>query len=120
MAKILVIDDSLVDRQIVTTCLQTAKYSTIEAEDGEIGEAKAKSEKPDLIILDVVMPKKNGFEVCRSLKNDPSTKSIPIILLTSKNQDSDRFWGMKQGAQEYLIKPFNEQDFLTTIKKYIS
>ena len=87
--------------------------------DGEAAEAKAKSEKFDLIILDVIMPKKNGFQVCREIKTYEQTKNIPIIMVTSKDQESDKFWGMKQGADEYLTKPFKSEDLLKTVKKYV-
>jgi twitching motility two-component system response regulator PilH len=78
-----------------------------------------KSEKIDLIILDVVMPKKNGFQVCRDIKSNDQYKNIPVIMVTSKDQESDKFWGMKQGADEYLIKPFKPEDLLKAVKKYI-
>jgi twitching motility two-component system response regulator PilH len=87
--------------------------------DGEAAEAKVKSEKIDLIILDVVMPKKNGFQVCRDIKSNDQYKNIPVIMVTSKDQESDKFWGMKQGADEYLIKPFKPEDLLKAVKKYI-
>jgi len=119
MARILVVDDSAVDRQVIINSLSPKGHSLIEAVDGEEGESKAVSLKPDLIILDVVMPKKNGFEVCRSLKQNPATASIPVIILTSKNQDSDRFWGMKQGASEYVVKPFTEDSLRQVVAKYV-
>lgn len=119
MARILVVDDSVVDRQVIINALAPKGHSMIEAVDGDEAEAKANTVKPDLIILDVVMPKKNGFEVCRAIKQNPATSTIPIIMLTSKNQDSDRFWGMKQGASEYITKPFNEDILIQVVGKYV-
>ena len=87
--------------------------------DGEAAEEKVRSEKIDLIILDVIMPKKNGFQVCRDIKSNDLYKKIPVIMVTSKDQESDKFWGMKQGADEYLTKPFKPEDLVKAVKKYI-
>ncbi|NUQ80193.1 MAG: response regulator [Bacteroidetes bacterium] len=119
MAHILVIDDSMVDRQIIVNALVAAGHTVSEAVDGEDGEAKALNLKPNLIILDVIMPKKNGFEVCRAIKSNGPTSGIPVIMLTSKTQDSDKFWGMKQGASEYMTKPFSEESLQNVVKKYL-
>jgi len=119
MAKILIADDSLAELQIFSAALQTTGHTIVTVMDGEAAEAKVKSEKIDLIILDVVMPKKNGFQVCRDIKSNDQYKNIPVIMVTSKDQESDKFWGMKQGADEYLIKPFKPEDLLKAVKKYI-
>jgi twitching motility two-component system response regulator PilH len=119
MAKILIADDSLAELQIFQAALQSTGHSIVTVMDGEAAEAKVKSEKIDLIILDVVMPKKNGFQVCRDIKSNDQYKNIPVIMVTSKDQESDKFWGMKQGADEYLIKPFKPEDLLKAVKKYI-
>jgi len=115
MAKILVADDSLAELQIIQQTLQSTGYSIVTVMDGEAAEAKAKSEKFDLIILDVIMPKKNGFQVCREIKTYDQTKNIPVIMVTSKDQESDKFWGMKQGADEYLTKPFTKSSLISTV-----
>lgn len=117
MRKVLIIDDSAVERTIIAKVMKALGYSIIEANDGEEGEAKAIELKPDIIVLDVVMPKKDGFQVCRNLKKMPETANIPVIMITSKNQDSDKFWGMKQGAMAYLVKPFNEDDLVAAVNK---
>ena len=83
-------------------------------------EDKVAMEKPDLIVLDVVMPGRNGFQACRDLKNDDRCKNIPIILCTSKGNESDKFWGQQQGANGYIVKPFKAEDLLTAIKKAMS
>ena len=119
MAKILIADDSLAELQILQATLQPTGHTLLTVMDGEAAEEKVKSEKIDLIILDVIMPKKNGFQVCRDIKSNDQFKNIPIIIVTSKDQESDKFWGMKQGADEYLIKPFKPEDLLKAVKKYI-
>ncbi len=119
MGKILVADDSLAELQIFQATLQPTGHTVVAVMDGEAAEAKVKSEKIDLIILDVIMPKKNGFQVCRDIKSNEQYKNIPIIMVTSKDQESDKFWGMKQGADEYLTKPFKPEDLLKAVKKYI-
>ncbi len=86
-------------------------------EDGEEAEKSIENEMFDLIILDVVMPKKNGFQVCRTIKKNEKTKHIPVILVTSKREDADKFWGKQQGADEYVTKPFEPIDLLAAIKR---
>ena len=112
MAKILVADDSLAELQIIQQTLQSTGHSIVTVMDGEAAEAKAKSEKFDLIILDVIMPKKNGFQVCREIKTFNQTKNIPVIMVTSKDQESDRIWGMRQGAVDYLVKPVSVDELI--------
>jgi len=119
MAKILVADDSMTDLKFVHSVLQDTGHELITAMDGEDAENKARTENVDLIILDVVMPKKNGFQVCRDLKRDAQFKDIPINLLTSKNQESDKFWGAKQGADEYVTKPCSPKDLLDAVRKHM-
>lgn len=113
--KILVVDDSPTDLRLVTDALKGHGYRISTAVDGEEALAKASVEPPDLMVLDIILPKKNGFQVCRQLKTAPGTKDIKIILLSSKSQDSDRFWGLKQGADDYLVKPFEDDELLTHI-----
>jgi twitching motility two-component system response regulator PilH len=119
MAKILVADDSLAELQIIQQTLQSTGHNIVTVMDGDAAEEKVKSDRFDLVILDVIMPKKNGFQVCREIKTNDKTKNIPVIIVTSKDQESDKFWGMKQGADEYLTKPFKPEDLLKTVKKYI-
>ncbi len=119
MAKILIADDSLAELQIFQQALQPLGHTIVTVMDGEAAEEKLRAEKVDLIILDVIMPKKNGFQVCRDIKSNDQLKNIPVIMVTSKDQESDKFWGMKQGADEYLTKPFKAEDLVKTVKKYI-
>ncbi|MCK5318863.1 MAG: response regulator, partial [Anaerolineales bacterium] len=116
---ILVVDDSPTDLRLMTSPLEEKGYRVITAEDGEEALKKASQELPTLIVLDIVLPKKNGFQVCRQLKTSPETEGIKVLLLTSKTQDSDRFWGLKQGADEYMTKPFEDEEYLATIGKLL-
>ena len=120
MTKILVVDDSPTELALITLPLKKEGFDVISAVDGEEGLIKIDSEKPDLVILDVILPRKNGFQICRQIKTQPETKNIPVILLTSRSQDSDKFWGMKQGADEYMTKPFNSEELLAAIKRFIN
>jgi twitching motility two-component system response regulator PilH len=103
----------------ITQLLQKNDYATISDMDGEEALEKAIQEHPDLIVLDVILPKKNGFQVCRQLKTSPGTQDIKIIMLTSKSQDSDRFWGLKQGADEYLTKPLDDDQLVTNVTELL-
>jgi len=119
MAKILIVDDSLVEIKILESILSNTDHRIVVARDGEDGEKTARAIHPDLIFLDVVMPKKNGFQVCRDLRNDPMFSKTPIIMLTSKSQDIDKFWGKQQGATEYITKPYGEAQILEILAKYL-
>ncbi len=119
MAKILIIDDSLVEIKILQGMLEKCGHRISMARNGEDGESTARRLQPDLIFLDVVMPRKNGFQVCRDLRKDPLFQKTPIILLTSKDQDTDKFWGRQQGATEYITKPYQEQQILDVLAKYL-
>ncbi|MCC6367557.1 MAG: response regulator [Bryobacterales bacterium] len=116
---ILVVEDSPTELHVVTTVLQNNGYRFTVATDGEEALTKAVSQKPDLMLLDVVLPKKSGFQVCRQLKSAPETSGIKIIVLSSKNQESDKYWGLKQGADLYLTKPFKTDELLAAISRFI-
>jgi len=116
---ILVVEDSPTYLRQITQLLHKNGYATINAVDGEEALEKAIRKHPDLIVLDIILPKKNGFQVCRQLKTSPDTKDIKIIMLTSKSQDSDRFWGLKQGADEYLTKPLDDDQLITNVAKLL-
>lgn len=107
MAKVLVVDDSPTELRMVLEALKDQGYDISTAVDGEEALEKAMEVLPQVMVLDIILPKKNGFQVCRQLKTSPETKEIKIILLSSKSQDSDRFWGLKQGADAYMTKPFD-------------
>ncbi|HUQ92659.1 MAG TPA: response regulator [Bryobacteraceae bacterium] len=117
---ILVVEDSPTELTLVTNLLKENGYSFTVATDGEEALRKAAQQQPDLMLLDVILPKKNGFLVCRNIKSSPDTSHIKVIVLSSKNQESDKYWGMKQGADLYLTKPFNSAELLRAIAKFIS
>lgn len=119
MAKVLVVDDVLIDQQIISDIVKKIGHQTILAVDGDQALEMVKSERPDLVLLDVVMPKKNGFQVCREIRNDPSVAKTKIIMITSKNQDADKFYGLQQGADDYLSKPVNEALLVNMINKLV-
>jgi twitching motility two-component system response regulator PilH len=115
MSTILVVDDSPTVRKLVSRTLATAGYHIMTANNGAEALSKATDAHPDMVLLDVMLPHKNGYQVCRQLKNDAKTHDIKIILCASQNQAADRFWGMQQGADAYLTKPFHEAELLATI-----
>jgi twitching motility two-component system response regulator PilH len=119
MAHILIVDDSPTDAYLVKNILQNHGYQTSEASSGTEAIEKAKALKPDLILMDVVMPGLNGFQATRKITKDPASSSIPVVIVSSKNMDSDRAWGLMQGAKDFLVKPVKEQELLDTIKKLI-
>jgi len=114
--KILVVDDSEFIVKLIESTLQTAGYRIVKAYDGEDALKKVASEMPDLIILDVMMPKMTGLEVCRRLKNDEKTMLIPVVLLTAKNLVEDKITGLETGADDYVTKPFNTKELLVRIQ----
>lgn len=117
MSKIVLVDDSYAELQLIEGCLRGANHTVVSLPSSENLEDKLAIEKPDLVVLDVVMPGRNGFQTCRDLKNDDRCKHIPVILCTSKGTESDKFWGQQQGANGYIVKPFKAEDLLAAVKK---
>ena len=115
MARILIVDDSPSQLMGIRRIVEKLGHEALTAEDGAAGVELAKKELPDLILMDVVMPNLNGFQATRSISREPSTKHIPVILVTTKDQDTDRMWGMRQGARAYLTKPFSEEELSEVI-----
>jgi len=113
--KILVVDDSPTERYVLNELLTSNGYQVITAENGEQGIAMARSELPDLILMDVVMPGLNGYQATRTLTRDPATRGIPVIVCTTKGQETDKIWGLRQGAHDYMVKPVNGQELLAKI-----
>jgi twitching motility two-component system response regulator PilH len=113
--KILVVDDSPTERYFLTDILVKNGFSVSTAENGEEAMSKIKADKPHLILMDVVMPGQNGFQVTRTIARDIETQDIPVIICTSKNQETDRIWGLRQGARDYLVKPIDPQELLAKI-----
>jgi CheY-like chemotaxis protein len=112
---ILVVDDSPTERQLTMNALKSLNCRLTSAASGEEALQQIQTKRPDLIILDVVMPGTNGFQLCRQIKNNADTKEIKVILLTSKNQQADKFWGMKQGADLYVTKPFEDEQLVQSV-----
>jgi twitching motility two-component system response regulator PilH len=115
MARILIVDDSPSQLMGMKRIVEKLGHEPLQAEDGAAGVEAAKRELPDLILMDVVMPNLNGFQATRSISKDPSTAHIPIVLVTTKDQETDKVWGMRQGAKGYITKPFNEADLVKAI-----
>ncbi len=116
MQKILVVDDSPTALRLTRDALAESGFDAVTARDGEEALEVAAKEHPSLVVLDIVLPKKNGFQVCRQLKTDPATSDMKVILLSSKNQETDRFWGMKQGADGYITKPYDLDQLVSSIR----
>jgi len=113
--KILIVDDSPTERYYLTDILVKNGFSVSTAENGEDALLKMRADRPELILMDVVMPGANGFQVTRSIARDPELSTVPVIICSSKNQETDRIWGMRQGAQAYLVKPVDPQELLARI-----
>ncbi len=119
MVTVLVVDDTPSQLELIHTFLLDGGYTVITASDAKDGLKKAVSYQPDAIITDVVMPGMSGFELCRQLKKNPATQKLPIIICSSKNQEIDRLWGMRQGADVYLTKPFTRQQLFKAVQSVV-
>ena len=119
MARILIVDDSPSQLMGIQRIVEKLGHQTLTAEDGAQGVELAKAELPDLILMDVVMPNLNGFQATRTLSRESTTRDIPVVLVTTKDQDTDRMWGMRQGARAYLTKPFSESDLSDVIGRLL-
>jgi twitching motility two-component system response regulator PilH len=113
---VLIVDDSATDTHLLGEMLKRNGFSVLTASSGEEGIARAKKEKPDLILMDIVMPGMSGFEATRTLSKDPDTASIPIIVCSTKGQETDKAWGLRQGAKDYIVKPVVEKVLMEKIR----
>ena len=120
MARILIVDDSPSQLMGMKRIVEKLGHEALTAEDGAAGVEMAKANVPDLILMDVVMPNLNGFQATRSISREATTKHIPVILVTTKDQDTDRVWGMRQGAKAYITKPFSETELSELIAQYLA
>ena len=118
MANILIVDDSPTEVHVFRTMLEKNGHSVVVAQTGEEGIEKAKQVKPDLILMDVVMPGMSGFEATRAITKSPASASIPVIICTTKDQETDKIWGQRQSAKDYVTKPINEADLIDKIKSF--
>jgi twitching motility two-component system response regulator PilH len=119
MARVLIVDDSPSQLMGMKRIIEKLGHEILTAEDGALGVEAAKRELPDLILMDVVMPNLNGFQATRSISKEPTTSHIPIVLVTTKDQETDRVWGMRQGAKAYLTKPVNEAALIKLVKELL-
>jgi DNA-binding response OmpR family regulator len=119
MPKVMVVDDAYSELQVMETILRSAGYDVLTYLDGEHLEEKIVTERPDVVLLDIVMPKRNGFDALRGVRRDERTKQARVIVVSSKSQESDRIWGMRQGADEYLAKPFTADQLLTMVRRFL-
>ena len=116
--KILLVDDSKTELHVLSEMLTKKGYQVRTAENGEEAMRRLQEDKPDLILMDVVMPGQNGFQLTRAITRDPAYADVPVIICTSKNQETDRVWGMRQGARDYVVKPVNPEELLSKIKAF--
>ena len=113
--RVLVVDDSATERHIIGEALSKKGYEVTFAENGEAGVTQTKISKPDLVIMDVVMPGMNGFQATRAITKDPETEHIPVLICTTKDQETDKIWGLRQGARDYVVKPIDPAELLSKI-----
>ncbi len=119
MARILIVDDSPSQLMGMKRIVEKLGHEALSAEDGAQGVEVAKANVPDLILMDVVMPNLNGFQATRAISKEATTAHIPIVLVTTKDQETDKVWGMRQGAKAYITKPFNEAELVAVINKLL-
>ncbi|MBT9315223.1 response regulator transcription factor [Leptothoe spongobia] len=119
MSTVLVVEDSVAQREMIIDLLQGNGLQVTVASDGVEALAHIQGDLPDLVVLDIVMPRMNGYEVCRRIKSDPATQNLPVVLCSSKGEEFDRYWGMKQGADAYIAKPFQPTELVGTVKQLL-
>lgn len=119
MSTVLVVEDSVAQREMITDLLRGSGLKVERASDGVEALEQIQKHSPDLVVLDIVMPRMNGYEVCRRLKADPKTQAIPVVMCSSKGEEFDRYWGMKQGADAYIAKPFQPTELVGTVKQLL-
>ena len=120
MGKVMVVDDAVSELRLIEGILKAAGHQVVSYDHGELLEDRVVEERPDLLLLDIVMPKRNGYEVLRGLRRDPRTKDTPVVFVSSKNQESDQFWGIKQGATAYLFKPIDTAALAESVRKLLA
>lgn len=119
MGKVMVVDDAVSELKLMERILRSAGHEVSCYEGAESLEQRIIDERPDLLLLDIVMPKRNGYDVLRALRRDPRTQHTPVVFVSSKNQESDRVWGTRQGAADYLPKPFTAEQLLTLVRQFV-
>ncbi|MFZ4640928.1 MAG: response regulator transcription factor [Nodosilinea sp.] len=119
MSKILVVEDSVSQREMIVELLEGKGFDVAIAGDGMEALEQIQSTPPDVVVLDIVMPRMNGYELCRRLKADPITQKLPIVMCSSKGEEFDRYWGIKQGADAYIAKPFQPAELVGTVRQLL-
>jgi len=121
MSTVLVVEDSATQREMISDLLKDSdlKASVVSVEDGVEALEQIKNQLPDVVVLDIIMPRMNGYEVCRQMKTDPSTEHVPVVMCSSKGEEFDKYWGLKQGADAYIAKPFEPEELIGTIKQLL-
>lgn len=119
MAKILIAEDSATAVAVLKKALAPLGHTILVANDGEDAERQISLEQPDLVILDIIMPKLNGFQLCRNIRSNPSLAKLKVIMVTSMDRESDRYWGLKQGADEYLTKPVDVEELMSKVRRHL-
>lgn len=119
MSLVLVVEDSVAQREMIGDLLQGSGLTVNLAADGVEALESLQKQRPDIVVLDIVMPRMNGYEVCRRLKSDPKTQDVPVVMCSSKGEEFDRYWGMKQGADAYIAKPFQPTELVGTVKQLL-
>ncbi|MDB9374245.1 response regulator transcription factor [Nodularia sphaerocarpa] len=119
MSTVLIVEDSMAQREMMTDLLEASGLTVTHANDGLEALAAIETSPPDLVILDIVMPRMNGYELCRRLKSHPKTQNVPVVICSGNSQEFDRYWGMKQGADAYIGKPFQETELVGIVKQLL-
>ena len=120
MVTVLVVEDSRTQREIITGFLQQRGLLVTQASDGIEALQQIEAHCPDVVLMDVVMPRMNGYECCRRLKSNPKTQKVPVVMCSSKQEEFDRYWGLKQGADAYLAKPFHPSELIQILKRLLT
>ena len=119
MTTVLVVEDSITQRQMISSLLQDSGLSVTVACDGVEALEQIARNCPDLVVLDIVLPRMNGYEVCRKIKSDSKTQDLAVVMCSTKREEFDRYWGMKQGADAYIAKPFEAHELIGTVKQLL-
>jgi twitching motility two-component system response regulator PilH len=119
MTTVLVVDDSGMLREMVADLLQKNGMTVIQACDGVDAQEKIAAKLPDLVVTDLIMPRMNGYDLCRWIKGNPASEKVPVIVCSTKSEEFDRYWGMKQGADAYISKPFAQEELIETVKQLL-
>ncbi|MFM7602570.1 MAG: response regulator transcription factor [Pseudanabaena sp.] len=119
MSTVLVVEDSVTQREMIEDLLKGSGLTVKTAGDGVEALEQIQGSCPDIVVMDIVMPRMNGYELCRRIKTDPKTERVPVVMCSSKDEEFDRYWGMKQGADAYIAKPFQPQELVGTVKQLL-